>query len=100
MRIIGGAIGPVIAIVIITSILIPIEVDGVTGQYPSPSAFNIVFIVGLVLAIVATILVGTYAWASGKSTEYCRTKAVVTTIRFLQESILYPHLLNRSSYTT
>jgi hypothetical protein len=57
MRIIGGAIGPVIATVIITSILIPIDVDGVTGQYPSPSAFNIVFIVGLALAIVATILV-------------------------------------------
>ncbi|MGA6991103.1 MAG: MFS transporter [Nitrososphaeraceae archaeon] len=57
MRIIGGAIGPVIAIVIISSILIPIEVDGTTGQYPSPTTFNIVFIVGLVLAIVATILV-------------------------------------------
>ncbi len=57
MRIIGGAIGPVIAIVIISSILIPIEVDGTTGQYPSPTAFNIVFIVGLVLAVVATILV-------------------------------------------
>jgi MFS family permease len=57
MRIIGGAIGPVIATVIITSILIPIQVDGTTGQYPSPTAFNIVFIVGLALAIVATILV-------------------------------------------
>jgi MFS family permease len=57
MRIIGGAIGPVIATVIISSILIPIEVDGTTSQYPSPTAFNIVFIVGLVLAIVATILV-------------------------------------------
>ncbi|MFY9966812.1 MAG: MFS transporter [Nitrososphaeraceae archaeon] len=57
MRIIGGAIGPVIATVIISSILIPIEVDGTTNQYPSPTAFNIVFIVGLVLAIVATILV-------------------------------------------
>jgi MFS family permease len=57
MRIIGGAIGPVIAIVIISSILIPIEVDGTTGQYPSPTAFNIVFIAGLVLAVVATILV-------------------------------------------
>ena len=57
MRIIGGAIGPVIATVIISSILIPIEVDGTTNQYPSPTAFNIVFIVGLVLATVATILV-------------------------------------------
>jgi len=57
MRIIGGAIGPVIATVILTSILIPIEVDGTTSQYPSPTAFNIVFIVGLALAVVATILV-------------------------------------------
>jgi MFS family permease len=57
MRIIGGAIGPVIATVIISSIPIPIEVDGTTNQYPSPTAFNIVFIVGLALAIVATILV-------------------------------------------
>jgi MFS family permease len=57
MRIIGGAIGPVIATVIISSILIPIEVDGTTNHYPSPTAFNIVFIVGLALAIVATILV-------------------------------------------
>jgi MFS family permease len=57
MRIIGGAIGPVIATVIISSILMPIEVDGTTNHYPSPTAFNIVFIVGLALAIVATILV-------------------------------------------
>jgi hypothetical protein len=49
--------GPVIATVITPSILIPIEVDGTTNQYPSPTAFNIVFIVGLALAIVATILV-------------------------------------------
>jgi MFS family permease len=57
MRIIGGAIGPVIVTVILSSILIPIEVDGTTSQYPSPTAFNVVFIVGLALAIVATILV-------------------------------------------
>jgi MFS family permease len=57
MRIIGGAIGPVIATVIITSILVSIEVDGVVGGYPSPSAFNIVFIVGLAMAIASTILV-------------------------------------------
>lgn len=56
MRIIGGAIGPVIATVIITSILVSVEVDGV-GEYPSPSAFNIVFIVGLAMAVVSTILV-------------------------------------------
>ena len=57
MRIIGGAIGPVIATVIITSILVSVEVDGVVGEYPSPSAFNIVLIVGLAMAVVSTILV-------------------------------------------
>jgi MFS family permease len=57
MRIIGGAIGPVIATVIITSILVSVEVDGVVEEYPSPSAFNIVFIVGLAMAIASTILV-------------------------------------------
>jgi MFS family permease len=57
MRIIGGAIGPVIATVILSSILVPIEVNGTTNKYPSPVAFNIVFIVGLALSIAATILV-------------------------------------------
>jgi MFS family permease len=57
MRIIGGAIGPVIATVILSSILVPIEVNGTTSQYPSPTAFNIVFIIGLALSIAATVLV-------------------------------------------
>ena len=57
MRIIGGAIGPVIATVIVNSILVSIQVDGNVGQYPSPVAFNIVFIVGLGLSIASTILV-------------------------------------------
>jgi hypothetical protein len=57
MRIIGGAIGPVIATVIMSSILVSIEVDGSVGEYPSPTAFNIVFLVGLALSIASTILV-------------------------------------------
>ena len=57
MRIIGGAIGPVIATVILSSILVPIEVNGTTTEYPSPTAFNIVFIVGLTLSVASTILV-------------------------------------------
>ena len=56
MRIIGGAIGPVIATVIISSILVSVEVDGSVGEYPSPNAFNIVLIVGLALSVVSTIL--------------------------------------------
>ena len=57
MRIIGGAIGPVIATVIMTSMLVSIEVNGDVGEYPSPTAFNIVFLVGLALSIASTILV-------------------------------------------
>lgn len=57
MRIIGGAIGPVIATVILSSILVPIEVNGTTTEYQSPTAFNIVFIVGLTLSVASTILV-------------------------------------------
>jgi MFS family permease len=57
MRVIGGAIGPVIATVIISSILVSVEVDGSVGEYPSPNTFNIVFIVGLMLSVVSTILV-------------------------------------------
>jgi MFS family permease len=57
MRIIGGAIGPVIAAVIMSSILVSIEVEDTSGEYPSPIAFNIVFIAGLALSIVSTVLV-------------------------------------------
>jgi hypothetical protein len=56
MRIIGGAIGPVIAAVIMSSILVTIEVEGTSGEYPSPTAFNIVFVVGLALSVATTIL--------------------------------------------
>ena len=44
-----------------TSFLIPIEVDGTTSQYPSPTAFNFVCSVGLTtLANLATIFHYTY----------------------------------------
>jgi hypothetical protein len=43
-----------------TSFLIPIEVDGTTNQYPSPTAFNLVCSVGLVSANLATIFHYTY----------------------------------------
>jgi len=56
MRIIGGAIGPVITTVIITSITIPITVDNVEKTYPSPVSWNILFAVGAVMAIASAIL--------------------------------------------
>ena len=56
MRIVGGAIGPVITTVILTSVTVSITVDNVEGSYPSPVAFNIVFGIGLVMAIVSVFL--------------------------------------------
>ncbi len=56
MRIVGGAIGPVITTVILTSVTVSITVDNVEGSYPSPVAFNIIFGIGLVMAIVCVFL--------------------------------------------
>ena len=56
MRIVGGAIGPVITTVILTSVTVSITVDNVEGSYPSPVAFNIVFGMGLVMAIASVFL--------------------------------------------
>ena len=56
MRIVGGAIGPVITTVILTSVTVSITVDNVEGSYPSPGAFNIVFGIGLVMAIASVFL--------------------------------------------
>jgi MFS family permease len=56
MRIVGGAIGPVMTTVILASATIPITVNGVEGNYPSPVTFNIVFALGLVMAIASVFL--------------------------------------------
>jgi MFS family permease len=56
MRIVGGAIGPVITTVILTSVTVSITVDNVEGSYPSPVAFNIIFGIGLVMAIASVFL--------------------------------------------
>ena len=46
IRIIGGAIGPVITTVILTSATIPITVDNVTKSYPNPNTWSILYAVG------------------------------------------------------
>ena len=56
MRIVGGAIGPVITTVILATSTIDITVDNVEGTYPSPVTFNILFIVGLVMTILSVFL--------------------------------------------
>ena len=56
MRIVGGAIGPVMTTVILASVTISITVDNVEKSYPSPVTFNILFGVGLVMAIACVFL--------------------------------------------
>ena len=56
MRIVGGAIGPVITTVILASATIPITVDNVENSYPSPVTFNILFGLGIAMAIACVVL--------------------------------------------
>ena len=56
LRIIGGAIGPVITTVIVTSTTIPITVDSVTKSYPDPITWNILFAIGAVMAIASVVI--------------------------------------------
>ena len=43
MRIVGGAIGPVVTTVILASATISITVDNVEKSYPSPVTYNILY---------------------------------------------------------
>jgi MFS family permease len=56
MRIVGGAIGPVITTVILASATISISVDNVEKSYPSPVTFNILFGLGLAMTIACVVL--------------------------------------------
>ena len=56
MRIIGGAIGPVLTTVILASATVSITVDNVEANYPSPVTFNILFGVGVAMAIACVFL--------------------------------------------
>ena len=57
MRIVGGAIGPVITTVILSSSLVPIAMDGATKDFPSPITFTIVFGVAVIMSIASLVLV-------------------------------------------
>jgi MFS family permease len=56
MRIVGGAIGPVLTTVILASATISISVDNVEKSYPSPVTYNILFGLGLAMAIACVFL--------------------------------------------
>ena len=56
MRIVGGAIGPVVTTVILTFATISITVDNVENSYPSPVTYNILFGLGLAMTIACVVL--------------------------------------------
>jgi MFS family permease len=56
MRIVGGAIGPVMTTVILASATVSITVNDVATSYPSPITFNILFGVGVAMAIACVFL--------------------------------------------
>jgi len=56
MRIVGGAVGPVVTTVILTSITVSVTADNVEKSYPSPLAFNIMFGMGVVMAVACLVL--------------------------------------------
>ena len=56
MRIVGGAIGPVMTTVILSSVTVSVTVDNVATNYPSPIAFNILFGVGVAMTIACVFL--------------------------------------------
>ncbi|MGC2575298.1 MAG: MFS transporter, partial [Candidatus Nitrosopolaris sp.] len=56
MRIIGGAIGPVLTTVILVSATVSITVDNIEKSYPSPVTFNILFGLGVAMTIACVFL--------------------------------------------
>jgi MFS family permease len=56
MRIVGGAIGPVVTTVILSSVTVSVTVDNVAKNYPSPVTFNILFGLGFVISIACVFL--------------------------------------------
>ena len=56
MTIVGGVIGPVITTLILASVTLSTTVDNVAKSYPSPVAFNIMFAVGVIMAIASVFL--------------------------------------------
>jgi len=56
MRIVGGAIGPVMTTVILASATVSITVNNVATSYPSPVTFNILFGAGVAMAIACVFL--------------------------------------------
>lgn len=57
LRVIGGAIGPLIAGTIMALYVVPYEIGGEVQYYPSPMAFNLIFIVAFLVALAQAAMV-------------------------------------------
>ena len=56
MRIIGGAIGPVISGVFLTLFVVPTSVSGTAEPIPNEMAFNIIFLIGALLSASTIVM--------------------------------------------
>jgi MFS family permease len=57
LRVIGGAIGPLIAGTFMALFVVPYEIGGEVQYYPSPMAFNLIFLVAFLVALAQAVLV-------------------------------------------
>ncbi|MEW6603498.1 MAG: hypothetical protein AB1351_02280, partial [Thermoproteota archaeon] len=57
LRVIGGAIGPVIAGTFMSIFVVTYEIGGRVESYPSPVAFDYIFVVAFLVAVVQAALV-------------------------------------------
>ena len=57
LRVIGGAIGPIIAGTFMAIFVMPYEIGGQTEYYPSPMAFDLIFYTALAVVVAQAVLV-------------------------------------------
>ena len=56
LRNLGGAIGPVLATTIMASYTVVVQIGGQSVTFPTATAFNIIFGVGMVLAVLVLVI--------------------------------------------
>jgi MFS family permease len=57
LRVIGGAIGPIIAGTFMSIFVVPYDIGGKAEYFPSPVAFNYIFLVAFIVVLVQAALV-------------------------------------------
>lgn len=69
LRVIGGAIGPIIAGTFMAIFVVPYEINGQVEYYPSPMAFNLIFIFAFVVAVAQAVVVLIFRRSAAKALE-------------------------------